>query len=104
MTQHTHEYSFQFRHFNMEDMCDDITGRLLYTANGKGEPVQVGSLRALRFDRDRNFYMNADVTRDAIDMATACFDAVGRMKPLFASVALPAARTVVGLYIWMKCV
>ena len=60
-TQHTHEYSFQFRHFNIKDtcMCDDITGRLLYTTNGKGEPVQVESLRALRFDRDSTSSLNS---------------------------------------------
>ena len=75
----------------MENMCDEITGRLMYTANGEGEPVVVGSLTALRFNRDRNFYMNADITADAMDMATSCFNSIGRMKPLFASVALPSA-------------
>jgi hypothetical protein len=75
----------------MENMCDEITGRLMYTANGEGEPVVVGSLTALRFNRDRNFYMNADITADAMEMATSCFNAIGRMKPLFASIALPSA-------------
>ena len=101
------DYSFQFKHWDNDGMCLDISGRIYFDAPGaqgvSAERTVVGTLTAMSFVRHRGggFFGNADVRQDSMDMALACFDDFGRAKGALATVIKPEARANRGTLLYL---